>query len=367
MAVKYLVAAVALACVCGQAGAAAPGAHAANYPADYARMADAARTEGKLVVYSVLSNKAAAPLVQEFMRRYPGIAVDYDGEKGSNEMDAWFREQDAAGTGADVVWSSSMDLQMQLVKEGYAQAYRSPEAGHLPAWASYRDLAYGTTFEPVAFVYNKQLVQGAQVPRDHAEFERIIRDPRFKGKVAAFDIEKSGVGFMFAAQDMAHYQGMPALLRSLGAADYQRSAGTGAMLAKINSGEYLIGYNVMGAYAMSRSQSDLPQLGVVLPGDYTMVLTRVSLIAAHARHPNAARLWTDFLLSQQGQQILGDAVKLAPIRTDVDTQVSQAALLPGAGQARPIAVDLALTEPMQPQRHAQLLRTWTETVDAGKR
>jgi iron(III) transport system substrate-binding protein len=261
-----------------------------------------------------------------------------------------------------------MDLQMELVKEGYAQPWHTPEAARLPAWAKYRDLAYGTTFEPVAIVYNKKLVQGDQVPRDHAGFERIIRDPRFKGKVAAFDIEKSGVGFMFAAQDLAHYPGMSALLRSLGAADYQRSPGTGNMLTKINSGEYLIGYNVMGAYAMSRSQADLPQLGVVLPNDYTMVLTRVSFIAAHARHPNAARLWTDFLLSRHGQKVLGDAVKLAPVRADVEAQVTQAKLLRESGDhARPIAVDLALTEPMQPQRHTELVRTWNETVEAGKR
>jgi iron(III) transport system substrate-binding protein len=98
------------------------------------------------------------------------------------------------------------------------------------------------------------------------------------------------------------------------------------------------------------------------------VLTRVSFIAAHARHPNAARLWTDFLLSRHGQKVLGDAVKLAPVRADVEAQVTQAKLLRESGDhARPIAVDLALTEPMQPQRHTELVRTWNETVEAGKR
>lgn len=339
----------------------------AGYPAEYARIIDAARSEGGLVVYSVLSNKAAAPLVQDFMRLYPGIAVDYDGEKGSNEMDAWFRSSDAAGAGADVVWSSSMDLQMELVKEGYAQAYRSPEAGAVPGWANYRDLALGTTYEPVAFVYNKELLRGANVPRTHAEFERIIRAPRFRGKVAAFDIEKSGVGFMFAAQDMEHYDGMPALLRSLGAADYQRSAGTGTMLSKINAGEYLIGYNVMGAYAMSRSLADLPKLAVAMPKDYTLVLTRVSFIAARARHPNAARLWTDYLLSARGQKVLGDAVKLAPVRADVDAAVTQVALLKEIGaNARPISVDLTLTEALAPARHNELVHKWDDGVAAGR-
>lgn len=339
----------------------------AGYPSDYGRVVDAARAEGKLVVYSVLSNKAAMPLVQDFMRLYPGIAVDYDGEKGSNEMDAWFRSEDAAGTGADVVWSSSMDLQMQLVKEGYAQAYHSQESERVPRWANYRDLAVGSTYEPVAFVYNKELLQGADVPQTHADFARIIRAPRFKGKVAAFDIEKSGVGFMFAVQDIAGYGGMPELLRSMGAADYQRSAGTGGMLGKINAGDYLIGYNVMGAYALSRSQADLPKLAVVLPKDYTLVLTRVSFIAAHARHPNAARLWTDYLLSARGQRVLGDKVKLAPVRSDVDAAVSQAALARElGGNARPIAVDMALTRALEPARHAALVRQWDSAAASGR-
>lgn len=361
MAMKLIAAALALA-----AGASAHAAPPPGYPADYQRIIDGARAEGKLVVKSVLSNKAAAPLVQDFMRMYPGIAVDYDGELGSNEMDAWVREHDGKADGADVVWSSSMDLQMELVKEGYAQAWHSPQADKVPAWANYRDMAFGTTFEPVAIVYNKDLVQGDQIPRDHASFARIIRDPRFKGKVTAFDIEKSGVGFMFAAQDLQHYKDMPALLNSMGAAAYQPSPGTGNMLTKINSGEYLIGYNVMGAYAMSRSQADLQHLGVVLPKDFTMVLTRVSFIAAHARHPNAAKLWTDYLLSPHGQKVLGDAVKLAPIRADVDAEVSQAKLLREInGHVRPIAVNIELTGPIQPQRHEELLHSWKQAVAEG--
>ena len=45
----------------------------AGYPAGYAKLVDAARSEGKVVVYSVLSNKAAAPLVAGFKALYPGI------------------------------------------------------------------------------------------------------------------------------------------------------------------------------------------------------------------------------------------------------------------------------------------------------
>src|SRR5207245_8706673 len=74
--------ALALAACAGPALAQVP----AGYPADYAKVIDAARKEGKVVVYSVLSNKAAAPLVAGFKALYPGIDVAYDGDSGSNEV-----------------------------------------------------------------------------------------------------------------------------------------------------------------------------------------------------------------------------------------------------------------------------------------
>ena len=201
-----------------------------GYPADYAKVVDAARKEGKVVVYSVLGNKAAAPLVAGFKALYPDIEVAYDGDSGSNEVTGRFVGEVKRGQpSADVMWSSAMDLQMMLVRDGHAASYASPEADHLPAWARWRDQAWGTTFEPVVFVYNKTLVAENEVPRDRAALVKLLteRPDKFAGKVAMFDIAKSGVGYLFAAQDEAQGQGLPALLQALGRAGVQESGGTG--------------------------------------------------------------------------------------------------------------------------------------------
>jgi iron(III) transport system substrate-binding protein len=341
-----------------------------GYPTDYANTVAAARLEGKVVVYSVLSNAAAAPLVNDFRALYPGIAVEYDGEKGSTEMADWFAGEIAQGRdSADVVWSSAMDLQMRFVQQGYASSYRSPEAAHLPAWANYGDLAYGTTFEPIAFVYNKELVQGADIPQDHPAFARLMaeRHARFNSKVTTFDITKSGVGFMFAVADSQHMADMPGFLNALGSVDVRPSAGTGAMLAKINSGEYLLGYHLMGAYAMARAKKDLPNLGVVLPKDYTLVLSRVMFISKRARHPNAARLWADYLLSRRGQKILGDALELFTIRDDVDAEYTAAQLMRQLGaSARPIPLSPELAASLDSEQHAAFIARWNGALAAGR-
>jgi iron(III) transport system substrate-binding protein len=342
----------------------------AGYPAGYARLVEAAHKEGKVVVYSVLGNKAAAPLVAGFKALYPGIEVAYDGDGGSNEVTERFLGEVRKGQpSADVMWSSAMDLQMMLVRDGHAARYASPEAQHLPAWARWRDQAWGTTFEPVVFVYNRQLVADDEVPRDRAALARLLTEhaDKYAGKVAMFDIAKSGVGYMFAAQDEAQGGRLPELLRALGRAGVQESGGTGEMLSKVNSGEFLLGYNIMGAYALVRSKKELPSLGVVLPRDYTLVLSRVMFISRHAKHPNAARLWADYVLSQRGQKILGDALELFAVRDDVDTEHSAASLAQRIGAAaRPIPIDPRIAAALEQPRQRQFIVNWKTALLAAR-
>src|SRR5437868_7265365 len=135
-----------------------------GYPADYAQTIAAANKEGKVVVYSALDTKAAQPLIKDFSTLYPDVKVEYN-DMNSTEMYNRFIAEAASGQGsADIMWSSAMDLQVKLVDDGKALAYKSPEQAKLPAWSHYKDAAYGTTFEPTVFIYNKRLVTGDDIP-----------------------------------------------------------------------------------------------------------------------------------------------------------------------------------------------------------
>src|SRR5499427_1964057 len=108
----------------------------AGYPADYAQTIAAAKKEGKVVIYSALDTKAAQPLIKDFNALYPDVKVEYN-DMNSTELYNRFIAEVAAGQGsADVMWSSSMDLQVKLVDDGQALTYKSPEAGKLPQWAN---------------------------------------------------------------------------------------------------------------------------------------------------------------------------------------------------------------------------------------
>ncbi len=134
-----------------------------GYPADYAKIVEGAKKEGKVVIYSTTDAVAANPLIKDFEALYPGIKVEYS-DLNSTELYNRFIAEAAANNGtADVLWSSAMDLQVKLVADGQAASYPSPEIKALPKWAVWKDSAYGTTYEPIAFVYNKRLVPEGDV------------------------------------------------------------------------------------------------------------------------------------------------------------------------------------------------------------
>lgn len=270
-----LAAAVAGLAGCAQVGSGGPAA-----------LVEAAEREGKVVVYSVTS--AVPALLEDFQRLYPKIKLEYVSLDTTPLYDRVIKES-AAGATADVVWSSAMDLQIKLVADGYAQSYRSPEAAKLPAWAVWKDQAYGTTFEPIGFVYNKNLLDPAEYPRTRADLIKLTASPKLKGKITAFDPANSGLGYMLMTQDAIASPAFWDTARAMGAAGLFAGTGSGAQFTRLNKGESLVGYNLLISYAKGRIKKDLLNLGYKFPRDTTQALTRVMFIADKAAHPNAAR------------------------------------------------------------------------------
>ncbi len=338
----------------------------AGYPADYQKIIDGAKKEGKLVVYGATDSKATQPLINDFKALYPGITVEYNDMNSTEVYNRFISEVAAGGNTADVMWSSAMDLQIKLASDGYALAYKSVEASKIPGWAVWNDMAYGTTFEPAAIVYNKRLVTGAEVPKTHADFAKLITSEKFKDKVTTYDIEKSGVGFMFMTQDSHEYAQFPALEQAFGAAHVRVQSSTGTMLERISSGENLIGYNVLGSYALVRAKSD-PSIGIVLPSDYTLILSRVLFINKAAKNVNASKLWIDYMLSQRGQTIIANDSKLYAIRADVKGETTSAELIKiiGAKNVKPVPVHPIILQYLAPAKRMAFLKQWKDT--AGKK
>jgi iron(III) transport system substrate-binding protein len=331
-----------------------------------ADLVSAANKEGKLVIYGVTDNEQANHLIREFRVMYPAIQVEYS-NMNTTELYNRFISETVAGASADVTWSSAMDLQIKLVNDGYAQPHKSAETAKLPDWANWKNEAFGTTYEPIGFVYNKRLVPAADVPQSHADFIKLLntQTEKYKGKVNTYDPEKSGVGFMLVTQDkQVNAAGFAELQKALGAVQAKVQGSTGTMMERIASGENLIGYNLNAAYALTRAQKD-PSIGIVLPKDYTLVISRVMFIARNAKNPNAAKLWLDFVLSKKGQEIIANKADLYAIRPDVEGETSASGLKKQLGDAlRPVTIGTGLLTYLDQAKRLEFLKQWNSTVKA---
>ena len=334
---------------------------------DPARLVQAVR-EGRVVVYAATDQAVVQPVIDDFEALHPGIRVEYH-DMNSTELYQRFLSESEAGGKADVVWSSSMDLQVKLVNDGHAQAYRSAQTAALPQWAVWKDEAFGTTYEPAVFVFNRNALAEADVPRTHAALLRLLaaQSERFAGRLITYDPTRSGVGMLLHSQDaQANPTAFWQLAKALGRGHVILDGTTNRMIDRIAAGEALIGYNLLGSYALSRAQHE-PAIGVIWPLDYTLVLSRVAFISRQAKHPEAARLWLDHLLSARGQALLAEKAGLFSVREDGERSTTAAGLRAQLGEAfRPIPIGSGLLTYLDQAKQRTFLLRWRQAVEGGK-
>jgi iron(III) transport system substrate-binding protein len=127
------------------------------------------------------------------------------------------------------------------------------------------------------------------------------------------------------------------------------------------AGQNAFGYNVIGSYALERQAKD-PNLVVVFPEDYTLLMSRIAFVSARARHPQAAKLFLDYMLSPEGQRLLAKGL-LRPVRENL-TQAPPPG--PSIRIARPIAVGPSLLANLDQMRRARLLAHWNAEVGPNR-
>ena len=254
-----------------------------------------------------------------------------------------------------------MDLQAKLVNDGWTQPHVSQETLRVPDWANWRDEAFGYTLEPAVIVYRRAGLAEAEIPRSRPDLLRLLQaDPdRFRRRVATYDIAASGVGYLFATQDSVLSSQFWRLTIALGDVDVRLLPTSGAILDGIERGEVLIGYNVLGSYARARRQAGAP-IGIVLPRDYTLLMSRVVAIPKAARQPVLAKLFVDYLLSARGQSIVGATAGLEPL---LRPEPPGASMFPAAaGPAQPITLGPALLVFLDRLKRDRFLADWSAAV-----
>ncbi|KUJ73162.1 iron-binding protein [Ruegeria marisrubri] len=242
-----------------------------------------------------------APTVEAFLDTAPGVAILYE-QWGSNDLYALSREDCASGRkAADIIISSAVHQMVKLVNDRCAASWRSPATQAVPSGLKWRDELWGITREPAVMVYNRALVPPDEVPLTRFDLLDLLRpqDSRYAGRVATYDIEASGLGFLFAFIDSQEASTFGALMETFARTGAIATCCSAEIIGGVIEGDYLIAYNVLGSYARSVAAID-SRLGIVEPRDYTVVLSRAAMLPGPDVRPEAGA-FLDYLVSTEGK------------------------------------------------------------------
>lgn len=317
-----------------------------------------AAERGRLQIDAATDQPLMEPLLRGFQAAHSDIAITY---RDLTTIPLYRSVVEPAdGLAPDLVISSAMDLQTKLVNDGWTQPHVSQETLRVPDWANWRNEAYGFTLEPAVIVYRRGSLTEAEVPRSRPELLRLLQgEPdRFRHRVATYDIARSGVGYLFATQDSVLSSRFWRLTLALGEIGVRLLPTSREILDAIENGDALIGYNVLGSYARAREKAGAA-IGIIQPRDYMLVMSRVVAIPRAARQPVLAKLFVDYLLSREGQEIIADTAGLQPL---LPANEDGSPPLADTAAAIPITLGPALLVFLDRLKRERFLADWSAAV-----
>jgi ABC-type Fe3+ transport system substrate-binding protein len=333
---------------------------------DYAFPARGAE-DSRLFIGSATDIEVFRPVIEAFQAGNPGIAITYR-EVTTRQLHVKTQTDCESGDrGDDLVISSAMDLQVKLVNDGCALPLAGTALSALPDHARWRNELFGLTFEPAVIVYNRKLIAPSEAPVDHIALADLLRQPeRFHGRIGTYDIEQSGVGYLFATFDAMQSSTWGRLIEGMGRNAVQLFCCTSEVLERVADGRLAIGYNVLGSYAFAEAWRH-PDLAIVVPEDYALVLSRAAFIPENAANPAAATAFLEFTQSPRGRRVLdGEARLFSPVN-GMERLFEEAGIGENARQSlRPIPLGTSLLVGLDAMKRRQFLKLWRDSLATGQ-
>ncbi|HUP54391.1 MAG TPA: extracellular solute-binding protein [Methylomirabilota bacterium] len=269
----------------------------------------AAKAEGTLSTIALPSDWCNYGEAISTFKERTGLAVNEitPGAGSGEEIEAVKANKDNPGLQAPDVLDVGLSFGPSAKAEGLTQPYKVKTWDTIPAEAKDADGAWwGDYYGVLSFEVNTDVVKN--VPQDWAD----LLKPEYKGMVTlAGDPRTSSQAIMSVyAASLANGGSLDdagpglAFFKQLNAAGNLKVAK--AVSASIASGETPIAirwtYNAL-SNRDATAASGGPKIEVVVPKSGRFGGVYVQAISAYAPHPNAAKLWEEFLYSDEGQNI----------------------------------------------------------------
>ncbi|MBI4526420.1 MAG: extracellular solute-binding protein [Deltaproteobacteria bacterium] len=272
------------------------------------KLIEGAKKEGEVIWYTTMTLDQSKQVVDRFEKKYPFIKPTLFRTGGGPLLNKILTEVRGGRHAWDVLVGRG-EMVLPLIERKLLASYRSAEAKMIDAQLVDNE-GYWTAYYINTYVlgWNTKQVKKEDVPRT---YEALI-NPRWKGGQISIDTEAYGM-----LQGLIRVWGREkavAYLRKLAALDPVPKRGNTERVQMTVAGEYplLIAYNQTIQRLTSRGA---PIDWVAL--EPAIVQVNPVMLAAKAPHPNAARLFLDFLLSKEGAEMLRSFQRI-PVRRDVE-------------------------------------------------
>jgi len=311
---------------------------------------EAAKKDGALTLYAC--DPPQTPLyVDRFKQLYPDIKITTYVAGCWQIFNRHGSERQAQRQAADVFFATE-DVMSRLHSENLLQVYKTPElaqfdAAAAPEGKSYlivKTLTYG-------MAANRDFMKGMTPPKDWLDY--INPQSAWHGLISYYDPRTSSAAFALLAALHQNFgaEKAGAIYKGLIASQSSLTPTTPAGMAKLVSGEQPIMFYIMNNHFGSIASKGAP-VDFIVPTSGTPKLNFGIGITDGAPHPNAARLFVDFMMSD-AQQIIQKNNEYS-LRNDVKPPDG----MPPLGSLKVLALDIekALAD------QTQLLAWWQQTT-----
>jgi iron(III) transport system substrate-binding protein len=270
-----------------------------------------------LTVYSPHAKDLLQYYEQEFERAHPEIDVQWVDMGSQDVLDRLRSEQ--ANPQADIWFGAPADIFARAAAESLLTAYK-------PTWAAAVDTSardandfwYGTYRTPEVIAYNSEVVSEAEAPKDWDD----VLLPKWKGKVLIRDPLGSGsMRAIFAGQIVRGWKASNgpdsgyAWLRKLDASTKEYVANPALLYQKLGRREGIISLYNMPDIAALKSKG-IP-VSYSIPRSGTPLLVDAIAVVRGAKHPDAARLYYEFVTSPEALTAAANKFWRIPTRNDL--------------------------------------------------
>jgi iron(III) transport system substrate-binding protein len=255
-----------------------------------------AKREGTVVFYSTIAVDHGTKLTKAFEKKYPGLRVQTFRGNSERVLNRVLTEGRAGSHFVDVINLDGINGWV-LKEKGFLQSHRSKETDAFPE--EFRDPAgllpccvYVLTN---VIGYNTAMVSKADSPKSYAD----LLEPKWKGQLG-MDSEESewftGLISIWGKEKTVDY------FRRLMKQEPMLRRGHTLQAQLMAAGEFPAAVNLFGYRVLEFQERGAPV--EIVQADPLMVRPWHMLLAKRAPHPNAGRLFMDYVFSEEGQQVL---------------------------------------------------------------